>query len=35
MLKTDLSTEPEHISISKSKGIHIDWKDGHRSAYEL
>ncbi|MBK9167384.1 MAG: DUF971 domain-containing protein [Bryobacterales bacterium] len=27
--------DPEHISISKSKGIHIDWKDGHRSEYGL
>lgn len=25
--------EPEHIAISKSKGIKIDWKDGHRSEY--
>ena len=24
---------PEHIAISKSKGIEIDWKDGHHSAY--
>ena len=24
---------PEHIAISKSKGIDIDWKDGHRSSY--
>jgi hypothetical protein len=23
-----LSTDPEHIAISKSKGIKIDWKDG-------
>lgn len=23
--------EPEHIAISKSKGIKIDWKDGHRT----
>ena len=30
-----LSTDPEHIAISKSKGIKIDWKDGHRSEYEL
>ena len=22
------STDPEHIAISKSKGIKIDWKDG-------
>jgi len=27
--------EPEHIAISKSKGIKIDWKDGHRSDYAL
>jgi len=31
---TSLS-EPEHIAISKSKGIHIDWKDRHRSEYGL
>ena len=29
------STDPEHIAISKSKGITIDWKDGHASAYGL
>src|SRR5690242_17232172 len=29
------STDPEHIAISKSKGIHIDWKDGHHSHYGL
>jgi DUF971 family protein len=29
------STDPEHIAISKSKGIQIDWKDGHHSAYGL
>jgi DUF971 family protein len=29
------STEPEHIAISKSKGIKIDWKDNHRSEYSL
>lgn len=29
------STDPEHIAISKSKGIRIDWKDGHLSSYEL
>ena len=28
-----LVTDPEHIAISKSKGIEIDWKDGHRSSY--
>ena len=32
---TALSTEPEHIAISKSKGIKIDWKDNHRSEYSL
>ena len=30
-----LSTDPEHIAISKSKGIQIDWKDGHHSKYGL
>jgi DUF971 family protein len=29
------STEPEHIAISKSKGIKIDWKDQHHSQYPL
>jgi DUF971 family protein len=29
------STEPEHIAVSKSKGVKIDWKDGHHSEYEL
>jgi len=28
-------TDPEHIAISKSKGIKIDWKDSHRSEYGL
>ena len=32
---TALATDPDHISISKSKGIKIDWKDGHTSEYEL
>jgi DUF971 family protein len=27
--------DPEHIAVSKSKGIHIDWKDGHASDYPL
>lgn len=27
--------EPEHIAISKSKGIRIDWKDGHHSNFPL
>ena len=26
---------PEHIAVSKSKGIKIDWQDGHHSEYEL
>lgn len=26
---------PEHIAISKSKGVKIDWSDGHRSEYTL
>jgi DUF971 family protein len=30
-----VSTDPEHIAISKSKGITIDWKDGHSSSYGL
>jgi DUF971 family protein len=29
------ATDPEHIAISKSKGIKIDWKDGHHSEYAL
>lgn len=29
------STDPEHIAISKSKGIEIDWKDGHHSSYDV
>jgi len=28
------STDPEHIAISKSRGISIDWKDGLRSEYD-
>jgi len=28
-----LRHDPEHIAISKSKGIEIDWKDGHHSSY--
>jgi DUF971 family protein len=27
--------EPEHIAISKSKGIKIDWRDAHHSEYAL
>ncbi len=29
------TTDPANISISKSRGVTIDWKDGHRSAYDL
>jgi len=29
------SNDPEHIAISKSKGIKIDWKDRHHSEYGL
>ena len=28
-----VSTDPLHIAVSKSKGISIDWSDGHRSQY--
>ena len=30
-----VTTDPEHLAISKSKGIQIDWKDGHKSDYGL
>lgn len=30
-----LITDPEHIAVSKSKGIQIDWKDGHHSSYSI
>src|SRR5436305_12840041 len=33
--RMSFSTDPEHIAISKSKGISIDWKDGHHSEYGL
>lgn len=32
-MTTNTITDPEHIAISKSKGIEIDWKDGHHSSY--
>ncbi len=32
---SELSPEPEHIAISKSKGIKIDWKDHHHSEYTV
>jgi DUF971 family protein len=28
-----ISTDPQHIAVSKSKGLKIDWTDGHRSEY--
>ena len=30
-----INADPEHIAISKSKGIKIDWKDGHHSDFTL
>ena len=27
--------DPEHIAVSKSRGIRIDWKDGVHSSYPL
>src|SRR5437763_7312813 len=33
MTVTPKAADPEHIAISKSKGIEIDWKDGHHSSY--
>jgi DUF971 family protein len=29
------AADPEHIAISKSIGIKIDWRDGHHSDYSL
>src|SRR5512133_1826598 len=34
-MTTQKQSDPEHIAISKSKGIQIDWKDGHHSSYTL
>jgi len=28
-------SDPAHVSISKSSGVKIDWKDGHHSEYSL
>ena len=33
--KQPVSFEPEHLAISKSKGIKIDWRDNHHSEYSL
>lgn len=30
-----MPANPEHIAISKSKGVKIDWADGHHSEYSL
>ena len=30
-----IAADPEHIAISKSTGIKIDWHDGHHSDYSL
>lgn len=30
-----MPADPEHIAISKSRGIEIDWKDGHHSSYGI
>ena len=35
MKESIVNAEPEHIAISKSKGIKIDWHGGHRSEYSL
>ena len=32
---TTQAADPEHIAISRSRGIQIDWKDGHHSSYTL
>lgn len=32
---SESNNDPEHLAISKSKGIKIDWKDGHHSDYPL
>jgi DUF971 family protein len=34
-MTTPVSSDPEHIAISKSGGIKIDWKGGHHSEYGL
>lgn len=35
MMQTLNTAEPEHIAISKSKGIRIDWRDRHHSEYPI
>ncbi len=34
-LQNSTAIEPEHIAISRSNGIKIDWKDDHHSSYSL
>ena len=34
-LQNAAPVDPEHIAISKSTGIKIDWRDGHHSDYGL
>ncbi len=29
------ASEPAHIAISKSRGVKIDWEDGHKSEYSV
>lgn len=35
MSSVTAASDPQHIAISKSRGIKIDWADGHRSDYPL
>ena len=34
-IQEPIIADPEHIAISKSTGIKIDWRDGHHSDYSL
>ena len=34
-LNPQLNTDPEHIAVSRSRGIEIDWKDGHHSSFDV
>lgn len=34
-MQMTVANEPEHIAVSKSTGVKIDWKDGHHSDYPL
>jgi len=34
-MTASLLSDPEHIAISKSRGIEIDWKDGHHSSFGI